>query len=168
MALFGSARDLSMFNKVNRELLDNVIQQEVDYYQINLNHTKSNLYGEASQNKIYNSPIRLTCLIERTDQTFNVDDQIGVDATQTYTFKFLHRMLVDLQLWPEVGDLIENRGNFYEVDNVNENQFVVGKDADFPKNVGPGFGESWSIICVAHYTRVSKLQIVESRGGQNV
>lgn len=168
MALFGSSRDISMFAKVNRELLDNIIQQEVDYYQINLEHTKSNLYGEASENKVYNSPIRLTCLIERADQTFNVDDQIGVDASQTYTFKFLHRRLVELGLWPEVGDLIENRGNFYEVDNVSENQFVVGKDADYSKNVGPEFGESWSIICVTHYTRVSKLQIVESRGGQNV
>lgn len=168
MALFGSSRDISMFVNINKELLDNVIQQEIDFYQINLEETKSNLYGEASQNKVYNSPIRLTCLIERGDQTFNIDDQLGTDATQTYTFKFLHRKLVELGLWPEVGDLIENRGNFYEIDNINENQFVVGKDADFSKNVGPEFGESFSIICVGHYTRVSKLQIVESRGGQNV
>lgn len=168
MALFGSSRDISMFTKVNNELLDNIIQQEVDYYQINLEHTKNNLYGEASENKVYNSPIRLTCLIERNDQTFNVDDQIGVDATQTYVFRFFHRRLVELGLLPEAGDLIENRGNFYEIDNVNENQYIVGKDADYSKNVGPEFGESWSIICTGHYTRVSKLQIVESRGGQNV
>lgn len=168
MALFGSSRDLSMFAKVNNELLDNIIQQEVDFYQINLDNTKTNIYGEAPENKVYNSPIRLTCLIERGDQTFNVDDQFGSDATQTYTFKFLHRRLVELNLWPEVGDLIENRGNFYEIDNINENQFVAGKDADFPKNVGSEYGESWSIICAAHYTRVSKLQIIESRGGQNV
>lgn len=168
MALFGSSRDISMFAKVNNELLDNIIQQEIDYYQINLEHTNSNLYGEASQNKVYNSPIRVTCLIERNDQTFNIDDQIGADASQTYTYRFLHRKLVEIGLWPEVGDLIENRGNFYEVDNVNENQFIVGKDADYSKNVGPEYGESWSIICVTHYTRVSKLQIVESRGGQNV
>jgi len=168
MALFGSSRDISMFHRINFELLDNVVQQEVDYYQINLEHTKANLYGEAASNKVYNAPIRLTCLIERGDQTFNIDDQIGADAQQTYTFKFLHKKLLDLGLWPEVGDLIENRGNYYEVDNVNENQFVVGKDADYGKDVGPNFGKSWSIICVGHYTRVSKLQIIDSRGGQNV
>jgi len=168
MALFGSSRDLSMFIKVNNELLDNVIQQEVDYYQVNLEHTQTNMYGEAPNQKVYNSPIRLTCLIERGDQTFNIDDQFGADASQTYTFKFLHRRLVELSLWPEVGDLIENRGNFYEIDNINENQFIVGKDADYNKNVGPEYGESWSIMCTGHYTRISKLQIVEARGGQNV
>lgn len=168
MALFGSSRDISMFINLNKELLNNIIQQEVDYYQINLDATKTNLYGEASQNKVYNQPIRLTCLIERGDGTFNVDDQIGSDLSQTYTFRFLHRSLVEYELWPEVGDLIENRGNFYEVDSINENQFVLGKDADFGKNVGPEFGESWSIICIGHFTRISKLQIAESRGGQNV
>ena len=168
MALFGSSRDISMFINLNKELLNNIIQQEVDYYQINLDATKTNLYGEASQNKVYNQPIRLTCLIERGDGTFNVDDQIGSDLSQTYTFRFLHRSLVEYELWSEVGDLIENRGNFYEVDSINENQFVLGKDADFGKNVGPEFGESWSIICIGHFTRISKLQITESRGGQNV
>ena len=157
-----------MFLNINKELLDNVIQQEVDYYRINLENTNTNIYGEAVKNKVYDSPVRLTCLIERGDQTFNIDDQFGSDASQQYTFRFLHRRLVELSLWPEVGDLIENRGNFYEIDNINENQFVVGKDADYSKNVGPEYGESWSIVCVAHYTRVSKLQIIESRGGQNV
>lgn len=168
MALFGTSRDISMFVNINKELLGNVIQQEVDYYQVNLEHTNTNIYGEASENKVYNSPLRLVCLIERGDQTFNIDDQLGADATQTYTFKFLHRTLVEAALWPEVGDLVENRGNFYEIDNINENQFVAGKDADFPKNVGPEYGESFSIICVGHFTRVSKLQIVPARGGQNV
>ncbi len=168
MALFGSSRDISMFIKVNNELLDNVISQEVDFYQLNVEHTETNLYGEAPGNKIYNQPIRLTCLIERGDQTFNIDDQLGPDASQTYTFRFLHRKLVELQLWPEVGDLIENRGNFYEIDNINENQFVLGKDADYPKNVGQEFGESFSIICIAHYTRITKLQLLDQRGGQNV
>lgn len=157
-----------MFNKVNNELLDNVISQEVDFYQLSVENTQTNLYGEAPSGKVYYQPIRLTCLIERNDQTFNIDDQLGPDATQTYVFRFLHRRLVELSLWPEVGDLIENRGNFYEIDNINENQFVVGKDADYPKNVGPEFGESWSIICSTHYTRITKLQLLESRGGQNV
>lgn len=167
MALFGSRRDINLFIKINNELLDRVISQEVDFYQLNIEDTQTNLYGEAPRGKVYNQPIRLTCLIERGDQTFNVEDT-GPDATQTYTFRFLHRRLVELDLWPEVGDLIENRGNFYEIDNINENQFFVGKDESYPKNVGPDYGESMSIICTAHYTRVTKLQLTESRGGHNV
>jgi len=47
MALFGGSRDISMFINVNKELLNNVIQQEADYYQINLESTETNLYGDS-------------------------------------------------------------------------------------------------------------------------
>ena len=58
---------------------------------------------------------------------------------------------------------MEVRGAYYEIDQVNENQFVLGRDGDYGKSVGSEFGESLSIICVAHYTRVTRLQIVKSR-----
>ena len=129
-ALFGSSRDISFIKKVNRELLDNVIQQEVDYYKYYLPETKGkdtdNVYGEASAQKTYYTATRLTCLLTR-------------------------------------GDIVEVRGAYYEIDQINENQFVLGRDGDYGKSVGSEFGESLSIICVAHYTRVTRLQIVKSR-----
>ena len=39
-ALFGSSRDISFIKKINNELIDNIIQQEVDYYKYNLSETK--------------------------------------------------------------------------------------------------------------------------------
>jgi len=50
-----------------------------------------------------------------------------------------------------------------ELDQINENQFIAGKDNDYGKSVGSEFGESLSILCVGHMTRVSRLQIVKSR-----
>lgn len=167
MALFGSSRDISFIKKVNNELLDDVIQQEVDYYEYYLKDTKAkdvdNLYGEASSQKTYYAPVRVTCLMERGDQTYVQDDQFGIDVTQQYTFRFLKPKLREIGLVPQGGDIIEVRGSFYEIDQVNENQFVVGRDNDYGKNVGPEFGESLSIICTAHYTRVSRLQIEKAR-----
>jgi hypothetical protein len=167
MALFGSSRDISMFKRINRELLDNVIQQEVDYYKYYLPETKStgteNLYGEASSQKSYYTPVRLTCLLERGDQTYVQDDQFGIDVTQTITFKFFKPRLRELELDPAGGDIIEVRGVYYEIDQVNENQFILGKDSDYGKSVGSEFGESLSIICVGHYTRTTRLQIVKGR-----
>lgn len=167
MALFGSSRDISFIKKVNNELLDDVIQQEVDYYEYYLKDTKAkdvdNLYGEASSQKTYYAPVRVTCLMERGDQTYVQDDQFGIDITQQYTFRFLKPKLREIGLVPQGGDIIEVRGSFYEIDQVNENQFVVGRDNDYGKNVGPEFGESLSIICTAHYTRVSRLQIEKAR-----
>jgi len=163
MALFGSSRDISFIKKINNELLDNIIQQEVDFYVLSLADMASNLYGEASQGKTYYRPVRLTCLLDRGDQTYVADDQFGVDVTQQMTFKFLKPRLRELNLVPKAGDIIEVRGLYYEIDQVNENQFVAGKDNDFGKNVGPEFGESLSEICIAHYTRVTRLQIEKSR-----
>lgn len=167
MALFGSSRDISFIKKINNELLDDIIQQEVDYYEYYLKDTKAkdvdNLYGEASSQKTYYAPVRVTCLMERGDQTYVQDDQFGIDVTQQYTFRFLKPKLREIGLVPQGGDIIEVRGSFYEIDQVNENQFVVGRDNDYGKNVGPEFGESLSIICTAHYTRVSRLQIEKAR-----
>lgn len=163
MALFGSSRDISFIKKINNELLDNIIQQEVDFYVLSLADVSSNLYGEASQGKTYYRPVRLTCLLERGDQTYVADDQFGVDVTQQMTFRFLKPRLRELNLVPKAGDIVEVRGLYYELDQINENQFVAGKDNDFGKNVGPEFGESLSEICIGHYTRVTRLQIEKSR-----
>ena len=163
MALFGSSRDISFIKKINKELLDNVIQQEVDFYVLSLADMASNLYGEASQGKTYYRPVRLTCLIDRGDQEYVADDQFGVDVTQQMTFKFLKQTLRELNLVPKAGDIVETRGLYYELDQINENQFFVGKDNDYGKNVGPEFGESLSEICIGHYTRVTRLQIEKAR-----
>jgi len=163
MALFGSSRDISMFKKVNNELIDNIIQQEVDVYVLSLTNTESNLYGEASSGKTYYRPVRLTCLLERGDQTYIADDQFGSDVTQTMTFRFLKPKLRELNLVPKAGDIIEVRGLYYELDQINENQFILGKDNDYGKNVGSEFGESFSEICIGHYARVTRLQIEKAR-----
>lgn len=152
---------------INYELIDNVIQQEVDYYKYFIPETKSddveNLYGEASAQKTYYTPVRMTCLLLRGDQTYVQDDQFGIDVTQTMTFNFLKPKLRDVGLVPAGGDIVEVRGAYYEIDQVNENQFILGKDNDYGKSVGSGFGESLSIVCIAHFTRVARLQITKAR-----
>lgn len=163
MALFGSSRDISFIKKINNELLDNVIQQEVDYYVLSLKDTTKNLYGEAAAGKTYYAPVRVTCLLERGDQAYVADDQFGSDVTQQMTFKFLKPKLRELNLIPEAGDIVEVRGLYYEIDQINENQFVLGKDNDYGKNVGSEFGESLSIVAIGHYARVTRLQIEKAR-----
>jgi len=163
MALFGSSRDISMFRKVNNELLEDIIQQEVEYYVLSLQNTQANMYGEASQGKSYYKPVRLTCLLERGDQTYVADDQFGMDVTQQMTFKFLRPKLREVNVLPKAGDIVEVRGLYYELDQINENQFILGKDNDFGKSVGTEFGDNWSDICIGHYARVTRLQIEKGR-----
>ena len=64
----------------------------------------------------------------------------------------------------EVGDIALWQNNYYEVDDVLENQYFVGKDPDYSySSDNDNFGSSISIIVNAHYTRVEKLVIEKDR-----
>ena len=166
-ALFGSSRDISLFKKISSELVDDIIQQEVSYYKYHLEETKGTkagqLYGEASAQRTYYRPIQITCIAETAGQTTAQDDQFGIDILQTIILKFLTQKLRDLNLVPRLGDIVEFRGFYYEMDQIVENQLIVGKDYDYGGSVGPEFGESYSLVCTLHQTKHSKLQITNNR-----
>ena len=65
--LFGSNRDFNLLTKVNRELLSDVIEQEILYYKFSLDETNANLYGEALD-KVFQIPVKFNWLITRGDQ----------------------------------------------------------------------------------------------------
>tara|TARA_R110001592_G_scaffold10696_2_gene54767 strand:+ start:190 stop:735 length:546 start_codon:yes stop_codon:yes gene_type:complete len=165
MALFGGSRDISLFNTVSKELINNIIQSEVGYYKFALERTTANVYGE-SVGKMYYEPVRIACLMQREDQTWSSDD-FGSDVDQTLGFRFLKQELRDINLVPQVGDLLLFRNNFYEADSKIENQLIMGKDPDYAISTGASdFGNSHSIIIKTHLSRVEKLNLVPLRGGK--
>ena len=165
MALFGGSRDISLFNTVSKELINDIIQSEVGYYKFALEKTTSNVYGE-SQGKVYYEPVRIACLMQREDQTWSSDD-FGSDLNQTLNFRFLKEELKDINLVPEVGDILLFRNNFYVVDSKIENQLILSKDPDYAISTGTtDFGNSHSIILKGHLSRVEKLNLIPLRGGK--
>ena len=181
MALFGESRDISMFRHINRELIGNIMSQQVVYYKPDLVETVINMYGEASREKFWHAPVLLNAIIERSDQTFP-DSEIGVDFQWGINFKFLRDDLLNkledynvnsrygANLVPEVGDIIMYQNGYYEVDNTNSNQYFVGKNPDYDYKDDNGdnplgnndldqFGYSVSIICETHYVPADKLAI---------
>ena len=154
MALYGGARDMSMFRKVNRELMGNIISEEVIYYKYNVTTTKTNMYGESVEGRNFADPVMLFALVEVGPQESPVSD-LGVDFTWTMTFRFLRDDLLSptldfnasmsfgsnlnplpgtygAELHPEVGDIIQYQNGYWEVDNTNATQFFMGKDPDYP------------------------------------
>ena len=165
MALFGKSRDINLFHTINSELLKDIIQTEIAYYKFALEQTTSNVYGE-SMGKVYYEPMKIACLIDRQDQSWSSDD-FGSDMNQTMNFNFLKNELIDINLVPQVGDILLFRNNFYEVDSKIENQLIMGKDPDYAISTGASdFGNSHSIIIKSHLSRVEKLNLVPLRGGK--
>ena len=185
MALYGGKRDISLFRHLNWELIGDIISQECVYYKLKLAETKVNIYGESAGAKYYYPGVILSCLVQRSPQEYP-DDDFGVQYHQLIDFRFLRDDLLDrakdfnvdydqgdyfgANLVPEVGDIILYEKGYYEVDNVNANQYYVGKNPDYPNDPNPLNGEGledygWntSIICSTHYVPADKLGITQER-----
>jgi hypothetical protein len=172
MALFGGSRDVSLFRKLNRELMGNIMSQEIVFYKCDVIETKTNMYGEASSGRVFGQPILLNSVIEVGDQTAPIqDDMVGFNWP--VTFKFLRDDLVDANLVPEIGDYIMWQNAYWEIDNENMVQFFTGKDPDYPyydengnNPLNPGlqnFGYNVSVICLAHYVPADRVGIDKQR-----
>ena len=153
MALYGGARDISMFRRVNRELMGSIISEEVIYYKYNITTTKVNMYGESVEGRNFADPVMLFALVEVGPQESPTSD-LGVDFTWTMTFRFLRDDLISklneanqgqpfntyqqpniqygANIHPEVGDIIQYQNGYWEVDNTNATQFFMGKDPQYP------------------------------------
>jgi hypothetical protein len=168
MALFGGARDISLFRGLNRELIWDFISQQCVYYKFKLEETKVNMYGEASGAKFYYEPVIFNTLISLGEQNQPASD-MGIDFNWNIEFRFFRDDLVDANLVPQVGDIIMWYEGYWEIDNVNDNQFFVGKDPDYPYEPNPlnpgleNFGTNLSLICLAHYVPADKVQITRER-----
>ena len=162
MALFGGSRDISLFHNLNKELINDIIQTEVAYYKFALEQTTVNVYGEAP-GKNYYEPLKIACLINRQDQSWS-SDEFGSDINQTIGFQFLKDELKDINLIPEVGDILLFRNNFYEIDSKIENQLILGRDPDYALSTETtDFGDSFSILVNAVISGVQRLNLIPLR-----
>ena len=172
MSLYGEARDISLFRHINRELMHDIISQQVIYYKYNLTETKVNIYGEAAASRVFEEPILLYSLIERGDEASTILDEVGT-VTQNVTFRFLRDDLVDIHLVCQQGDIIQWKNLYYEIDNIVTNQYFVGKNPDYPNTDSTGtnpleaglenYGTSLSVICNAHYVPADRLGLDRQR-----
>lgn len=193
MALYGGSRDISMFRRVNRELMGNIISQEIIYYKYKVGETKTNMYGEAAEGRYFADPVMLFALLEIGDTTSPVSD-LGVDFNWPLTVRLLRDDLLSklnpanqgsfgtyqtpfiqygAEIHPEVGDIIGYQNGYWEVDNTNMTQYFVGKDPQYPyydangqNPLNPGledFGYNVDVELTCHYVPSDRVNIILSR-----
>ena len=155
---FFSARDQDLFDRVSDELLgdlrnekDGIINQNVVVYQLAVQETKTNMYGEAAAGKIYKPGVEVACTISADDFDYNTDE-FGPDLRQNAVFSFLREQLIDAGLRPELGDIIDWNHAHWEINSINENQLIGGK-----------YDENFSVVCNTHLIRKSALNIERIR-----
>lgn len=147
---FVSPRDFDFFQHINRELVEDIVDIEVVLYKIILHTVKPNIYGEAVTKPRYRG-ISLNALVKYT-KTRPTGEEFGYDTNQAdVEFRFVRKLLMDVDVYPEVGDIIKYDSNYYEIDNTNEVQLIAGR---------PEYNQS--VICETHLTRISGLNIEET------
>lgn len=149
MPRFVTERDFQFFQHINKEIIIDVVDVPVTLYKIILDNVSVNIYGEAT-NKARYKGIQLHALVKYPKTDADSTD-FGFDVNQNVEFRFQRKMLQDVEVYPEVGDVVAYNENFYEIDNTQESQLIAGK---------PQYNQS--IICVAHLTRRSVIDIEET------
>jgi hypothetical protein len=153
-----SQNDRDFMDRVNNELVgdltsnqDGIINQTIVIYQHSIQETSTNMYGEAAAGKLYKPGVEIASLITADDFDFNTDE-FGPDLRQNATFAILRQSLIDADVRPELGDIIDWNLGHWEVSNMNENQLVGGD-----------YNNNWSVVLSAFLVRRSNLQIERVR-----
>jgi hypothetical protein len=145
-----SARDLNLVNSFNAELMGDIVENLVEIFKIAPQETITNIYGETSavSGKFYEPGILISCLVERPDMTAEYDD-FGPNRQQNHVFKLRERACIEVNFYPEMGDVVFWNDRYYEVDNVVQEQLLGGQAE-----------KSHSIIMNTHYTKYTSLNIL--------
>lgn len=149
MARFVTQRDFEFIQHITRELIDETMDVGVVLYKIVVESAKVNLYGESTVKPRY-TPVKVNAIVNYNKNTVNTGDGFGINQDQRVDFRFSRRMLQEVKTNPEIGDIIGYNNSFFEINNVQETQLIAGK---------PGFNTA--IICVAHLTRRTSIDIEE-------
>jgi hypothetical protein len=148
MPKFLVGRDIDFFKSIAREVVDDVIQNAIVLYKINLSDTKVNIYGE-SLNKTWHQGVSMFALINKDTLSINYEG-FGSDKGQTIEFRLDRWMCEEKNAYPETGDVIYFDNSYYQIDNTSEVQYVGGQTEN-----------NFSIVCSTFMVRKSDLNIEE-------
>jgi hypothetical protein len=148
MPKFLQTRDIEFFKGIARELVDDVIQNTIVLFKINMNETKVNIYGE-SLNKTWYPGVELFALVDKEPESVRYEG-FGSETDQNVTFKLDRWMLEERGIYPEIGDVISWNEGYFEIDNTNEIQLVGGQTYN-----------NFSVVCQTFMVSKSNLNIEE-------
>ena len=104
------------------------------------------VYGE-STTKYYDKGFRVNCLIQFDEPEVNLDE-FGTDVNATIEMYFHRTTLVEANFHPEVGDIVDWNGFYWEMNGITEPQLIAGHQ-----------NFKHQIKATAHRIRNSSLQI---------
>lgn len=123
---FVTDKEIAFVNSINRELVQNVVGEEIHYYAIVTEKTRIHrLYQEAVK-KVWAAPVKVNALVMYDNPTVK-STNIGVDSVYTIDVYFHQQELVDRNVVPREGDFVEYGSIFYEIVTCTQPQVMFGQ-----------------------------------------
>lgn len=122
---FVTQKELSFIERVNRELIQRVVGEDVRYYEFLPEQSQKNdLYGESIR-KTWAPPVEINALVlwDSPGVSFT---KMTADTKYTLEVYFHTQELIDRDVSPKEGDFVECAGVFFEIMSVNQPQIVFG------------------------------------------
>jgi len=147
---FISDQDFEMFQQYNQELVEEVVEVVVRFYKMDVDRTKSTFRGETSPaGKEYSRVVEMNTLVVPEDQQTAEGEKGTFDVDRTAQFGFQRERLKDKDFYPQRGDLIEWDEEFFEIENVVDNELL-----------GTKYFYRHSIVCESHRVRTSNTDLI--------
>ena len=142
-------KEITFIDAVNEEFIDELAGQTVDVYKVSVEDTDTNVYGEAIGGgaKTFRKGYRVNCLILFNEPEVEMTDY-GTDNNNSIEIYFHRNSLDGTDFYPEVGDVIDWRDIYFEINGVTEPQLIAGHQ-DFRHDVK----------CTANRIRLSSINL---------
>lgn len=125
--LFLPQRDMAFFSDITKEVVHDVVGQEIILYPISeLKTAPHDIYNEAIA-KFFDAPIKLGCMVSSEYQEDTVTDQFSVDQKYKIEAYIQWRDLVDRNLDVSIGDYFSYGEILYEVVEKNVMRTIYGQ-----------------------------------------
>jgi hypothetical protein len=124
--LFITSREINFLSDITKELVKDVIGQKIYLYQVSeILSDVHDIYEEA-QDKIFDNPIELECLVEYKPQAIKTD-KFGSEEYSEISLKIQSRDLLDKQIEILEGDFFSYGTKFFEVVTAPTSQTLFGQ-----------------------------------------
>jgi hypothetical protein len=126
---FITSLELDFIHRINNELIQRVVGQEVFYYAISTESTRVvDIYNESIR-KTWNAPVSINARVRFQNEN-TTSTQFGQDSKYLMEVEFHTHELIERNVVPKEGDFIEFGQIFFEISSVTKPQLVFGQVQD--------------------------------------
>lgn len=124
--LFICDQEIDFFNGIDKELIQEIVGQEITYYAVSDELTHSDdLYGEAMRKTVY-TPVVISARVLYNDPQQSITG-FSVDTTYSIEIYFHIYELTERGITPREGDFVKFGNNAYEIQKLTSPQIVYGQ-----------------------------------------